>query len=132
MASTISCDAFTWFLMLSVGLVLVAARMTRGNRRPSTGVIERIGDGLRSSATPGGDGCPNPGVIEWGVGCLLGRSEQITNPALGPLTETRVRCSRPGVREAEIPGLEGSARQFEEAIEKIRLRQQGLRRRGES
>jgi hypothetical protein len=132
MTRMISCDAFAWFLILSVGLVLVAARMTRGNGRPSTGVIERIGNGLRSSATPGGDGCPNAGVIEWGVGCLLGRSEQIANPALGPLTETGVRCSRPGIREVEIPGLERSARQFEEAIEKIRLSQPGPRRRGES
>jgi hypothetical protein len=132
MARTISCDAFTWFLMLSVGLVLVVARLTRANRRPSTGVIERIGNGLRSSATSGGDGCPNADVTEWGVGCLLGRPEQIANPVLGPLTETGARCSRPGTREAEIPGLERSARHFEEAIEKIRLSQQALRRRGGS
>jgi hypothetical protein len=132
MARTISCDAFTWLFMLSVGLLLVAARLTRGNRRPSTGVIERIGDGLRSSATSRANGRPDAGAVEWGVGHLLGRPDQIANQALGPLTETGARCSRPGVREAEIPGLERSARQFEEAIEKIRLSQQGPRRRGES
>jgi hypothetical protein len=132
MARTISCDAFTWFLLLSVGLVLVAARLTRGNGRPPNGFIERIGNGLRSSATSGGNVCPPTGVIERGVDRVPGRPDRIANRALGPLTETGACCGRPGVREAEIPGLEGYARQFEEAIEKIRLSQQGLRRRGES
>jgi hypothetical protein len=35
------------------------------------------------------------------------------------------------VRESDIPGLERYARRFEEAIEKIRLRRQGLRGRGD-
>jgi hypothetical protein len=132
MARTISCDAFTWFLLLSVGLVLVAARLTRGNGRPPNGAIERIGNGLRSSATSGGNGCPPTGVIEQGVGRVPGRPDRIANRALGPLTETGTCCGRPNVREAEIPGLERYARKFEEAIEKIRLSQQGVRGRGES
>ena len=117
MARTISCDAFSWFLLLSVGLVLIAARLTRGYGRPPNSVIERIGNGLRSSAASGGNVCLVTGVIDRGV---------------GRLTETGPRCGRPDVREAEIPGLERYARQFEEAIEKIRLSQQGVRGRGES
>ena len=113
MEKTISCDAFTCFLLLSVGLVLVAARLTRGNGRPPNGAIERIGNGLRSSATSGGNGCFPTGFIERGV---------------GRLTETGPGCGRQGVRESGIPGLEEYARQFEEAIEKIRLRQQRFRR----
>ena len=113
MARTISCDAFTWFLLLSVGLMFVAARLTRGNSRSPTGVVERIGNGLRSSAASGGNGCLPTGFIERGV---------------GRLTETGPGCGRQGVRESGIPGLEEYARQFEEAIEKIRLRQQRFRR----
>ena len=107
MTRTLSCDAFTWFLLLSVGLMLVAALLTRGNGPPPTGVIEQD------------------------VGLLPGRPDQIANRALGRLSETGPRCGRTGVQESDIPGLEGYARQFEEAIEKIRLRQQGLRGRGE-
>ena len=113
MARTISCDAFSWFLLLSVGLVLIAARLTRGYGRPPNSVIERIGNGLRSSAASGGNGCLPTGFIERGV---------------GRLTETGPGCGRQGGRESGIPGLEEYARQFEEAIEKIRLRQQRFRR----
>jgi hypothetical protein len=87
--------------------MFVAALLTPGNGRPPTGVIERD------------------------VGRLPGRPDRIANRALGRLTETGPRRGRTGARESDIPGLEGYARQFEEAIEEIRLRQQGLRGRGE-
>jgi hypothetical protein len=131
MARTILCDSFTWFILLSVGLMFVAVLLTRGNGRPPTGVAERIGIGLRSSATSGGNGRPPTGVIERGVGRLPGRPDRIANRVLGRLTETGSRCGPTGVRESDIPGLEGYARQFEEAIEQIRLSHQGSRGRGE-
>lgn len=106
MARTISCDSFTWFILLSVGLMFVAALLTRGNGRSPTRVAER------------------------GVGHLPAWPDRIANRALGRLTVTGPRCGRIRLRESEIPGLEAYARQFEEAIEKIRLRQQGSRRRG--
>ena len=62
---------------------------------------------------------------------LPGRPDRIANRVLGRLTETGPRCGRTGVRESDIPGLEGYARQFEEAIEKIRLSHQGFRGQGE-
>jgi hypothetical protein len=131
MARTIWCDAFTWFLLLSVGLMFVAARLTRGNSRSPTGVVERIGNGLRSSATSDCHGRSLASVAERGVGHLPGRPDRIRNRVLGLLTETAPRCRRTGVRESDIPSLEAYARQFDEAIEKIRLSHQGFRRRGE-
>jgi hypothetical protein len=128
MTRTISCDAFTWFYLLSFGLLFVAAMWMRSNGRPPTGVVERIGNGLRSGATSGANGRPPNGVVERDVGRLPGRPDRIANRALGRLTETGPRCGRTGVRESDIPGLEAHARRFEEAIEKIRLRRQDSRR----
>ena len=97
MEKTISCDAFTWFYLLSVGLIFVAARLTCGNSRSHTGVALR------------------------GVGRLPVWPDRIANRVPGRLTQTGPRCGRTGAREPDIPGLEGYARQFEEAIEKISL-----------
>jgi hypothetical protein len=107
MARTISCDAFTCFSLLSFGLLFVAARWTRGNGRSPTGVVER------------------------GVDCLPARPDRIADRVPGRLTESGPDCGRTRVREADIPSLEAYAQQFEEAIEKIRLRRPGLRRRGD-
>ena len=83
MARTISCDALTWFILLSDGLMFVAALLTRGNGRSPTGVAER------------------------GVGGLPAWPDRIANRAPGRLTETGPRCGRTGVRESAIPSLEG-------------------------
>jgi hypothetical protein len=107
MAWTISCDAFACFSLLSFGLLFVAALWARGNGRPPTGVVER------------------------GVGRLPARPDRIADRVLGRLTETGPGCGRTRVRESDIPGLERYAQRFEEAIEKIRLSRQGLRRRGD-
>jgi hypothetical protein len=107
MERTISCDTFSWFLLLSVGLVLIAARLTRGNGRPPTDVALRD------------------------VGRLPAWPDRIANRVPGHLTQTGPRCGRTGVREPDIPGLEGYARQFEEASEKIRLRLERFRGRGD-
>jgi hypothetical protein len=106
MAWTIGCDSFTCFVLLSFGLLFVAALWTRGNGRPPTSVVER------------------------GVGRLPARPDRIADRVPGCLTETGPGCGRTRVRESDIPSLERYARRFEEAIEKIRLRRQGLRRRG--
>jgi hypothetical protein len=107
MANTISYDAFTYFALLSFGLLFVAALWTRGNGRPPTGVVER------------------------GVGRLPARPDRIADRVLGRLTETGPGCGRTHVRESDIPSLQRYAQRFEEAIEKIRLRRQGLRGRGD-
>jgi hypothetical protein len=108
MEKTISCEAFAWFYLLSVGLLFVAALLTRGNGRSPTGVALR------------------------GVGRLPACPDRIANRVPGRLTQPGPCCGRTGVRESDIPGLEGYARQFEEAIAKIRLGQQGFPGRGES
>jgi RND family efflux transporter MFP subunit len=107
MEKTISCEAFAWFYLLAVGLIFVAARLTRGNSRSATGVALR------------------------GVARLPAWPDRIANRVAGRLTQTGPRCGRTGVRESDIPGLDGYARQFEEAIEKIRLRHQGIREWGD-
>jgi hypothetical protein len=104
MAWTISCDAFTGFCLLDIGLwFLVVLLWPRGDGRSPTGVVDR------------------------GIDRLPGRPDRIAKEVLGRLTKTGPRCGRTGVRESDIPGLEGYARQFEEAIEKIRLSHQGFR-----
>ena len=117
MAWTISCDSFTGFCLLFdaftclyllyIGVLFVVVLWPRGDGRPPTGVVDR------------------------GIDRLPGRPDRIANRVLGRLTETGPRCGRTGARESDIPGLEGYARQFEEAIEKIRLSHQGSRGRGE-
>jgi hypothetical protein len=107
MAWTISCDSFNWLCLLSVGLLFVEALRTRGNGRSPTGVVER------------------------GVDRLPARPDRIADRVLGRLTETGPGCGRTRVRESDIPSLERYAQRFEEAIEEIRLRRQGLRRRGD-
>src|SRR4051794_26837657 len=104
MAWTIGCDSFTWFTLLSFGLLLVAALCTRGDGRSPTGVIER------------------------GVDRLPARPDRIADRVLGRVTETGPGCGRTCSRESDLPGLEAYAQQFEEAIEKIRLRRQDFRR----
>jgi hypothetical protein len=100
MAWTIPCDAFTWFALLSFGLMLVAALGTRGSGRSPTGVDER------------------------GVDRPPARPDRIPDRVLGRPTETG-----PGRgRESDIPGLEAYAKSFEEAIEEIRLGRQDFRR----
>jgi hypothetical protein len=107
MEQTILCDAFTWFHLLTVGLIFVAARLTCGNGRSPTDVALR------------------------GVGRLPAWPDRIANRVPGHLTQTGPRCGRTGVREPDIPGLEGYARQFEEASEKIRLRLERFQGRGD-
>jgi hypothetical protein len=102
-----ACDSFTWFFLFSVGLMFVAALLTRDNGRSPTGVTLRD------------------------VGPLPGQPDRIANWVLTRLTATAPRCGRTGVRESDIPSLEGYARQFEEAVEAIRLSQQGSRGRGD-
>jgi hypothetical protein len=103
MARTISCDAFTYIYLLSFGLLFVAALWMRGDGRPPTG------------------------LVEGGGGRLPERPDRVANRVPGRLTETGPRRGRTGVRESDIPGLEGSAREFEEAIERIRLSHQDFR-----
>jgi hypothetical protein len=104
MAWTLSCDGFTGFCLLYLGVLFVVVVLwPRGDGRSPTGVVDR------------------------GIDRLPGRPDRIADRVLGRLTETGPRCGRTGVRESDIPGLEGYARQFEEAIEKIRLSHQGFR-----
>src|SRR5262245_4604745 len=104
MAWTTGCDSFTWFSLLSFGLLFVAARCMRGDGRPPTGVIER------------------------GVDRLPARPDRIAGRVPGRLTEPGPGCGRPCGRGSDIPGLEAYAQQFEEAIETIRLWRQDFRR----
>ena len=101
------CDSFTWFFLLSVGLILVAALLTRDNGHSPTSVALR------------------------GVGHPPGQPDRIANWVLTRLTATAPRCGRTYVRESDIPSLEGYTRQFEEAIETIWLRHHGSRERGD-
>jgi hypothetical protein len=104
MALTISCDGFTGFCLLYIGVLFVVLVLwPRGEGRSPTGVVDR------------------------GIDRLPGRPDRIANRVLGRLTETGPRCGRTGARESDIPGLEGYPRQFEEAIERIRLSHQGFR-----
>ncbi len=107
MAWTISCDTFTWFYLLSFGLLFVAAKSIGGNDQSPTSAVER------------------------GLDRLPARADRIADRVFGRLTETGPGCGRTRVRETDIPGLEAYARQFEEAIEKIRLSHPGFRGRGE-
>jgi hypothetical protein len=104
MAWTISCDAFIWSYLLSVGLLFVAALWTRGDDRSPTDVVER------------------------GVDRLPARPDRIADRVLGRLTETGPGCGHTRGWESDVSGLEAYARHFEEAIEKIRLRRQDFRR----
>ena len=106
MARSISCDSFTCVFLLSVGLLFVAARWTRGIGRSPTSVAER------------------------GFGRLPARPERIANRVPGRLTWPEPRCNHTRFPESEIRSLEAYARLFDEAIEKIRLRQQSFRGRG--
>jgi hypothetical protein len=103
METTISLDAFTCFYLLSFALLFVAARCVRNNDRSPTGVAER------------------------GAGRLPERPDRIADGVHGRLTETGPRWEPTCVRESDINRLEGYARQFEEAIENIRLSRQDLR-----
>jgi hypothetical protein len=103
MANSIPCGSLTCVYLLSFGWLFVAALWLRGNGRSPTGVVER------------------------GVGSLPGQPDRIANRALGRLTETQPHCGQRGVQDSDIPGLEGYDRQFEAAIEKIRLSYQGSR-----
>ncbi len=71
------------------------------------------------------------GVTLRGVGRLPAWPDRIANRVAGRLTQAGPRGGGTGVRESDIPGLDGYARQFEEAIEKIRLRHQGFREWGD-
>jgi hypothetical protein len=103
METTISLDAFTCFYLLSFALLFVAARCVRNNGRSPEGGIDRAD------------------------GQLSGRPDRIPNRVHDGLTEPRRRGGPPCVRESDINRLEGYARQFEEAIENIRLSRQDLR-----
>jgi len=108
MAWTISCGCLTGFCWLYAGLWLVAAVLwQRGDERFSAGVVD-----------PGTDRLP-------------GRPDGAANRVLGRLTEIGPGCGPTGVREWDLAGLQRYGRQFEEAMEKIRLSHQGSRRRGE-
>jgi hypothetical protein len=106
MASTISYDALTCFVLLlfTFGLLFVAALWKRGKGRSPAGVIERAD------------------------GRLPGQPDRTPNLVPGRLIETRPDCGPTRLRESDNTGLEGYARQFEEAIENIRLRRQDFRR----
>jgi hypothetical protein len=103
MAWTTSCSTFTWFVLLFFGLLLLAALGTRGNGHSPTDVVER------------------------GVDRPPARPDRTEDRVLSRFTELRPGCGRTRVRESDIPGLEECANRFEEAIERIRLRRQGLR-----
>jgi hypothetical protein len=103
MAWTTSCSTFTWFFLLFFGLLFVAALGTRGNGRSATDVLKLGVD--RPPALP--------------------VRTEVRVPSR--FTELRPGCGRTGVRESEIPDLEECAQRFEEAIERIRVRRQGLR-----
>jgi hypothetical protein len=105
---TISCGCLTTFGLLYAGLVIVAAALWRRD-----------------------DGRSPAGVVDPGIDGLLGRSDRTANRVLGRLTQIAPGCGPTCVREWNSPGLERYGRQFEEALEKIRLRHQGSRRRGE-
>jgi hypothetical protein len=104
MAWTTSCDAFIWSYLLFVGLLFVVALWTRGDDRSPTDVVER------------------------GVDRPPARPDRIADRVLGRLTETGPGCGHTRGWESDLSGLEAYARQFEEAIEKIRLRRQDFRR----
>jgi hypothetical protein len=104
MGTTLSCDAFTCFSLLSFGLLFVAAKWMRDK------------------------GCSPTGVVERADGRLPGQPDRIADRVRGGITETGVRGGPTCVRESDINRLEGYTRQFEEAIENIRLRRQDFRR----
>jgi hypothetical protein len=101
---TIPCDGFSCFSLLSFGLLFVAALWTRGSSPPPTGVVERRAD--RPPARP----------------------DRIADRVPGRLAQTGPDRGPPPDRQSEVPDLEAYARQFEEAIEKIRRRRQDLTR----
>jgi hypothetical protein len=106
MAWTTSCNTFLWFFLLFFGLLIVAALGTHANRRSATDVLER------------------------GVDHRPARPVRTAFRVASRLTELRPGGGRTGVRESDIPDLEECAQRFEEAIERIRLRRQGLRNGG--
>jgi hypothetical protein len=103
MARMISCDAFTYFYLLLFGLVFVAALCIRRDGRAPTCVDVR------------------------GVGRLPARLCRIENGSSVRLT--RLNSGRTRVRGLDNSALGAYARQFEEAIESIRLSSMGSRRR---
>jgi hypothetical protein len=103
MAWTTSCNTFFWFFLLFFGLLVVATLGTNANRRSATDVLER-------SVDP-----------------PLARPVRTEDRVPSRFIELRPGCGRTRVRESDIPGLEECAHRFEEAIERIRLRRQGLR-----
>jgi hypothetical protein len=103
MAWTTSCNTFTWFVLLFFGFLVVAALGTRGNGHSPTDVVER--------------GVDRPLVLP----------DRTEDRVPSRLTELRPAWVRTSVRESDLPGLEECAQRFEEAIERIRLRRQGLR-----
>jgi hypothetical protein len=105
---TISCGCLTAFCVLYAGLLIAAAALWRRD-----------------------DGRSPAGVVDPGIDRLPGRPDRTANRVLGRLTQIGPGCGPTGVRESDFPGLERSGRQFEEALEKIRLSHQGSRRRGE-
>jgi hypothetical protein len=101
MVRMMSRDAFTYFYLLLFGLVFVAALCTRRKGRSPTCVDVR------------------------GVGRLPARLDRIEN-------RVSVRLTGPISGRTRVPGLDTSgldvyAREFEEAIERIRLRSMGFR-----
>jgi hypothetical protein len=144
MAWTISCDSFTWLCLLSFGLLFVEALRTRGNGRSPTGVVERGVD--RPTARPDRIADRVPGrLTETGPGCGRTRVRESDTDQKDPLHRlggvggrrrtpaTQVDPTGVGLipDPYDIPSLQRYARRFEEAIEKIRLSRQGLRRRGD-
>jgi hypothetical protein len=103
MAWTTTCNTFPWLFLLFFGLLFVAALGTTANRRSATDVLERRVD--RPAARP------------------VRTEDRVSSR----LTELRPGCGHTRVRESDIPDLEECAHRFEEAIERIRLRRQGLR-----
>jgi hypothetical protein len=101
MMRMISFDAFTCFYSLLVGLLFVATLCTRRHGRSLTCVDVR------------------------GVGRLPAQLHRIENRV--PIRLTGPNSGRTRVRGLDTSGLEVYARQFEEAIESIRLRSMGFR-----
>jgi hypothetical protein len=102
--TTLSCDAFPCLYLLSFGLLFVGAKWMRDKA------------------------CFPAGVIERADGRLPGRPDRIADRVHGGLTETERRGGPPCVRESDINRLEGYARQFDQAIENIRLGRQDFSR----
>ncbi len=110
------CDSFTWFFLLSVGLMCVAASVDAPLRTASRFFLSYQ--------------CHRAGL--WPpAGAARANRESSSRPPSPNFGAPSLQQPRTPFRESDIPSLEAYARQFDEAIEKIRLRRQGLRGRGD-